>query len=136
MAMYGGTHALRNAWSPGAVPLRHSGTCDSMRAKENAARKAIDSPCEGGHRHGRVRVGAGAGSLDGVRVLLGSLRSSMASSSANVRRKATASRRSVKAPCILLVSVWVHHATFMQRPWSDAMTTPFLPLHPAFNSCQ
>jgi hypothetical protein len=40
-----------------------------MRAKENAARKAIDSPCEGGHRHGRVRVGAGAGSLDGVRVL-------------------------------------------------------------------
>ena len=109
MAMYGGTHALRHAWSPGAGPLRHSGTCDSMRAKENAARKAIDSPCEGGHRHGRVRVGAG--SLDGVRVLLGSLRSAIASSSANVRRKATASRRSVKAPCIMLVSMVVRHAT-------------------------
>src|SRR4029453_3616895 len=88
MAMYGGTHALRNAWSPGAGPLRHSGTCDSMRAKENAARKAIDSPCEGGHSHGRVRVGAS--SLDGVRVLLGSLRRAMASSSANVRRKGPA----------------------------------------------
>ena len=43
------THALRNAWSPGADTLRHSGTFDRRRAKEHAARKAIDSPCEGGH---------------------------------------------------------------------------------------
>ena len=85
MAMYGVPHALIHAWSPGAGPLRHSGTGASMRAKEHAARQALDSPWEGGHRHGRVRVGAGAGSLDGGRVLLGSLRRAIAISSASSR---------------------------------------------------
>jgi len=109
MAMSGGTHTLINAWSFSAGTLRHSGTCDSTRAKEHAARTAIDSPWEGGHRHGRVRVVAG--SLDGVRVLLGSRRSSIAIASASFRRKATASQSSVHAPWIMLVSVWVRNAT-------------------------
>jgi hypothetical protein len=36
----------------------------------------------------------------------------------------------------MLVAVLVRNSTLMQRHWSGCLTTPFLPLHPAFSSCQ